>query len=383
MLAARAARAAVAAGPGDDAAWLDLARATLFQSRATWEADAGRGCPLLVYLRQAQIAAALVQAAIANPDGIGGHEALAGLYGERGFLDLAARHRREQVRLVRRTGPSPDESREAFAGRLDHLTAGLEELENAVQDAENRFLVRTHTLAGDPLARARAAADLGLAGRALVILTTSHADLYGAEGLRLLLELLVWTGQAADARALLDRPELRRNPDVLGNYVIPGGVQDGRPWSYALHAYDWFDLLQAAAAGRYATAAALAERLRDRLRAQEGGSRRGLTGEAAYQLASQAGSAAGPAGAWGLPFAARNRTGLLEAFSIVNLVAAARADLHALEGLLDLERGATAAAGEQFVAALRVYATDAAGARVRPGRPLAERYLAALREAGR
>ena len=82
---------------------------------------------------------------------------------------------------------------------------------------------------------------------------------------------------------------------------------------------------------------------------------------------------------WGLPFAARNRAGLLDAFAVVPVAAAARADLHALEGLLHLERGAADMAGEQFAAALHVYATDAA--RVRPGRPLAERYLAALRDA--
>jgi hypothetical protein len=383
VLAARSARAAVAAGPGDDAAWLTLAQATLFQSRATWEAQVGRPCPLLVHLRQAQIAAALVQAVIAHPNGAGGHEALAGLYGERGFLDLAVRHRREHHRLVRQAGPGPGEAPAAFADRLDRLTAGLIEAENALQDAENWFLIKTHGRAGDPLGRAQTAAGLGLTGRALEILTTSHADLYGIEGLRLLLELLTWAGQAADVRALLDRDELRRNPDALGNYVIPGGVQDGRPWSYAVHTYDWYDLLQSAAAGRYGAAVGAADRLRARLRAQEGGSRRMLAPQAAHQLVSQAGMVAGPGAAWHLPFAVRNRAGLLDVFAIVNLAAAARADLHVIEGLLHLERGTTGAAGQQFATAVRVYTTDAAAGRIHPGRPLAERYLAELQNAGR
>ena len=165
--------------------------------------------------------------------------------------------------------------------------------------------------------------------------------------------------------------------------MIPGGVQDGRPWSYALHAYDWFELLQSAAAGRYLEAVGAADRLRARLRAQEGGSRRMLAPQAALQIVSQAGSAAGPGGVWHLPFAAKNRAGLLETFAIVNLAAAARADLHAIEGLLHLERGTTGAAGQQFAAAVRAYTTDAAAGRVHPGRPLAERYLAALREAAK
>jgi len=66
----------------------------------------------------------------------------------------------------------------------------------------------------------------------------------------------------------------------------------------------------------------------------------------------------------------------------VQWLAAERADLHAIEGLLHLERGATDAAAEQFGTAATVYA-DAAGAPAAPGRPLAERYLAAIRAAGR
>src|SRR5262249_51163582 len=101
LLAVRAGRTAVAAGSADDAAWLSLARACLYLPRATWEADAGRAFPLLSYVRQVQAASALVQAVVAHPENPGGHEALAGLYGERGFLDLSVRHRRAQVQLVR------------------------------------------------------------------------------------------------------------------------------------------------------------------------------------------------------------------------------------------------------------------------------------------
>jgi hypothetical protein len=382
VLAARAARIAVAASPADEGAWIHLARAYLFQSRATWEAEAGRGFPLFAHLRQIQAAAALLQAVVANPDGAGGHEALAGLFGERGFLDLAVRHRRELVRLTRSAGPAPGEPAETFADRLARLTAALEEAENALQDAENRFLVRTYGMAGDPLGRARIAAGLGLPARAVDILTTSHADLYGAEGLRLLLEMLLWTGQAADARALLDRDEIRRYPDALGTHDVAGVMHEARPWAYRLPAYDWFDLCQSAAAGRYAAAAAAAERLRARLRAEEVGARGPTTRAAIHKLASEAGLAAGPGGVWGLPYAAWDRRGVADVYRLVQWLAAERADLHAIEGLLHLERGATDAAAEQFGTAATVYA-DAAGAPAAPGRPLAERYLAAIRAAGR
>jgi hypothetical protein len=382
ILAARAARSAVSASPGDDGAWVHIARACLFQSRATWEADVGRGFPLLLHLRQAQVAAALAQAVIENPEGAGGHEALAGLYGERHFLDLAASHRREQIRLTRSAGPGPGETAEAFADRLARLTAMLDETENALQDAENRFLVQTYGMAGDPLGRARIAAGLGLPARAIDILTMSHADLYGAEGLRLLLEMLMWTGQAADSRALLERDEIRRNPESLGFHEIPGGTQDGRAWGYRLHAYDWFDLCQSAAAGRYAAAVAAAGRLRDRLQAQENGARGPTTRAAVHKLASQAGIPAGPGAVWGLPYATWDRQGVADFYALVQWLAVERGDLHAIEGLLHLERGSTEAAADEFGTAVRVY-SGAAGAPAVPGRPLAERYLTAIRESGR
>src|SRR5205085_7697810 len=120
-----------------------------------------------------------------------------------------------------------------------------------VQDAENLYLVRTYGLAGEPLNRARIARDLGLAGKAIDVLMRSHPDLYGVAGLKLLLDLLLGTGQADSAGVLLDREELVRNPAALEFYALPAPPTDGRRWAYQLPAYDWFDFAQAAAAGRY------------------------------------------------------------------------------------------------------------------------------------
>lgn len=380
LLAARAARTAVAASPADDTAWLWLAQATLFQAKATWEAEVGRGFPLLVHLRQAQMAAALVQAVVANPESVRGHEALANLYAERGFDDLAVRHLRERLRLTRQARPGPGDPPEAYENRLNQLTTGLEEAEHALQDAENRFLILTHGAAGDPLARARAAARLRMPGRAIEILTTSHPDLYGAEGLRLLLELLVWTGQAADARALLERDEVRRNPDWLGAHEIGGGEVQGRPWAYYFPAHDWFDLLAAAAAGRYVVAAGAVERLRARLQAQEGGSRRPTGLAAAGLLVKQAGLGAAPGTGWGLLWGNVQLRTFADFATYHDMLAAQRADLHVVEALLHLERGATEAAADQLDAATRVY-TEAGAAPVQPARPLADRYRGAIKAA--
>ena len=43
----------------------------------------------------------------------------------------------------------------------------VEQTRGVVQDSENRFVVRSQSLAADPLARARLALELGLAGKAL------------------------------------------------------------------------------------------------------------------------------------------------------------------------------------------------------------------------
>ena len=383
LLAVRSARSAVAAGPADDDAWRTLAQAYLVLSRTSWEADVSRGFPFAGFLRQVQVAAALVQAVTAYPEDATGHEALAGLYRERGFFDLTFRHRQIQVRLIRRRGPLPGETREAFADRLAQWTKVLDAAEDEMQDSENRLAIQTHGLAGDPLARARAAVRLGLVGRAIDTLMTSHPDLYGTDGVRLLIELLVWTGRSAEARALLDRTELRRAKGGLGTYEIPGDRNPVHPWAYRLPAYDWFDLCAAAAAGNYVAAQAAAERLRTALQAQEEGSRRPVVPAAARLMASQAAAAALPQAGWGLPYAVHMQGQFADVFANLDFLAVERADLHTLEGLLHLERGAADAATEQFALAVRLYATGTGTARVRPGRALAERMLAALREAGR
>jgi hypothetical protein len=295
---------------------------------------------------------------------------------------MAVPHRRAQLRLARQAGPGLGETKAAFDERLSALTSDLEEMENELQDAENRFVVQTHGKAGEPLLRARIAFGLGMPGKAIETLAGSNADLYGVEGLRLLLELLIWTGQAADARSLLDRAELKRNPDGLGSYDIPGGAANGRPWGYRLHAYDWFDLCQSAAAGRYVAAAGAAERLRTRLRAQEEIARRNLQRGAAFALASEAMLPASPPAGWRMLYPAREHERLTDFAINVDFLAAARGDLHTLEGLLRLERGDLAAA-EQFATAGQVYSREARAAPVRPGQALAERYLIAIRGATR
>jgi tetratricopeptide (TPR) repeat protein len=383
LLAVRAARRAVAADPTDANAWFVLGNAYLALDRTTAEAfpqGQGPGSGLLAEVRYVQTVTALVQAVILEPDLAAGHGILARLFQERGYLDLALRHRRAELELARRAGPLPGEDGEAFAGRLEGLEEALREIEATVMTAENRFVVHSDTLAADPLARARLAVSLGLAGKALdEVLLRSHPDLYGIEGLRLLLELLLRTGRAADARDLLDREELQGNPDSLGAYDLPGRSRDGRHWTYRFPACVWFDLCQAAAAGDYNRASGVLQALRERLKQGAGPLRDRLVPALAGRLTAEVGMGAAPEAILYRLFVRLDRDPLVGLLGQSQFIPVERADLHVLEGMLLLERGLPARAGEHFGLALETYRRAADTVAALPGLPLALHYRARVR----
>src|SRR4029077_5217739 len=126
------------------------------------------------------IITALTQAVTLNPKLAYAHEELARLYSEMKYDDLALRHRDAFLALIRKAGRSPREEPGAFAQRIERLEQSVDLLRNRVQDSENRFAVRTQSLKGDPLARARIAVEFGLVGKAIDdVLLRSHQDLYG------------------------------------------------------------------------------------------------------------------------------------------------------------------------------------------------------------
>ncbi|HEY3789680.1 MAG TPA: hypothetical protein VGL71_12540, partial [Urbifossiella sp.] len=341
LLAIRAARMGIALHPRSDEAWVALARAYLHLGRSTWEAEAGIQFTLRHSLHHIQIAGALQQAATINPDSIAAHDLLARTFGEQRFLDLELHHRRESLRLAKRTGPLPGETPADLDARLARLAEAADQLERAVQDNENRFLVHTHSLAGNPLERALIARNLGLANTALDTLLKSHPDLYGVEGVSLLVDLLLQTGRIAEARILLDREELRRNPDALKSHNIPGGTKNGRSWSYGLPAYHWYDFCQCAAAGQYERAEAALERLLARLAREERNGAAPLNALLAFQVIGEFGLSGNAI----VRLQAQVKRGMiLERIKQLRFVSAERADLHVLGGLLQLERGDPAAA---------------------------------------
>jgi hypothetical protein len=375
LLAVRAARRAIAIQPEDSRAWLVLGQAHLALGRTTTEASVDARLPLLATVRYIQTVTALEQAVAFDPDLGAAHETLALLFGERGYLDLALRHRAEQLRLERRAGPLPGEDKDAFASRIEHLEGAVEEMRREVEDNENRFAVATASLAGEPLKRAYIALQNGLTGKAIDdVLLRSHSDLYGVEGIRLLLELLLATGRARDARVLLDRRELQENPAGLGDFILPAGHR----WGYRFGAIDWFDLCQSAAAGATDRAVAALDRLRRPLEV-------GLDADLARLKRRLPGLYAGEVGLGVVPGAFLSRLVALlireqDRLRLFQdeLLLVEQADLNVVEGMLLLEAGLPGPAGKSFRKSLPLYGRAEETELGLPGRALARRYLERL-----
>jgi hypothetical protein len=382
LLAVRAARVGIEIDSNDPVAWLVLGGGYILLGERTWEREAGADLSLLESVRLLQATGALTQAVLLSPDSLPAHQTLARVFLRQNVLDLAHRHAAVAARLVRRSGAMIMESAEDFSERAARADALVDALLGSVQEAQNRFLVRTANLAGDPLARARAAAELGLKQQAIDVLLASHPDLYGASGVGLLAELLLQTGQVEECRALLDRTELRRNPNALGNYTLPRKPNpDGSRWPYQLPAYDWLDLCQCAAAGRYAGAQDAISRLCDRLAVREQSEMLVVTDTAAAVLGIEVGLGVPPAPVLTRLLNARDRVTIGATVAQTRSLAVTRADLLTIAGVLDLERGEPGTATVRFTDALGLYAAAPGFAVSKPGEPLAVRYDKAIRAA--
>src|SRR5262249_9074011 len=152
-----------------------------------------------------------------NPDLEVAHEELAELYGKHKYLDVALDHYRHKVRLTDRHGPREGETSAAFAARRKSEQDALGRLERRVHDQKNQYNLRSRPLSGEPLRRADLALELGLPRTALDdVLLRSGVLVFGGDGARLELELLLMLGRPHAVRDKMDEPELQRSKDKLG-----------------------------------------------------------------------------------------------------------------------------------------------------------------------
>ena len=375
LMAVRAARCGTEIDPTDSAAWLSLGRAYITLGVRTWEKEAGADLAPLEYVRFIQATGALSQASLLNPDSATTHDTLARLFAQRNILDLANRHARQTAYLVRRHGRFSGETAEAYDNRKDQSQSLADSLEGKTQDAENRYIIRTVGQTGDPLSRARTAAELGLVQKAIDVLLAAHPDLYGAVGVGMLAEWLLQTGQFAECRVLLDRNELRLHPEILGIYNLPRrSGSKANQGVYRLPAYVWLDFCQCAAAGRYRNALPILDLIGQQLFEEEqrlmGPLTKGATSFAAGEVGLAASTHPTLARLAGIP----SLLAINEFLARVMELSATRADLITLAGVLELERGNPNSARERFRTALGIYSIARSHELPRPGEPLAARY---------
>jgi hypothetical protein len=261
LLAIRAARRAVAANPEHASAWLRLGQAYLMLRNTTCERSAEGLLPPLSQLRQVQIVTALEQAVRLDPNLEAAHFELARLYGERNYLDQSLEHFREETRLAHQIGRRPGESAEQFSLRLEVHDKDLAKLEEQVQDLRKRYGAGSLGVQGDRRAQADLARKLGLPRLAVEeLLLSTPADVLGAPGIRLELDLLLALGRADEVRTILADKGLRASKHGLRYYDIvpPGSPAGASLYALPYHwpAYEWLHVLEAAALGDYTQARA-------------------------------------------------------------------------------------------------------------------------------
>jgi hypothetical protein len=250
-LAIRAARRGLALNPDDARTWLILGQSYFRLSHHTREQSRGRPLPLLQQVRQIQTVSALNQALtlgqeLANDNLVlaqQAHETLALVYREMELLDLWAQHEREFLRLAKLVGRLPREKPEDFKARLEDREKQLQALDAEIRKRSDDYELEA---ANKPVReQAGIARSKGLILKALDLLRKADAqDILATEGPQraadvalLQLSLMFALGQVEDVREGLDEGGLKNLLGMMPDLPIP--------------AYDWFEVLLAAASGDY------------------------------------------------------------------------------------------------------------------------------------
>ncbi len=252
-LAVRAARRSLAVNPDDPRTyfWLGQVYDTLW--RGTREHILAAELPQVAAVRRTQIAAALNNVLKLQPNPLmaqQAHELLAILYlnipparqgQEPPYLEMVAKHRREQLRIMQEMGPLRGEPAKDYGQRLEMLEKEVKALDTRVRRLENQYMVSAEN---KPLReRYQIAREKGLAETALNVLVNAPdpVELFDPArgGGRPLvdgaLELLLDMGRVEEARELLEPSEEKGDQQTMVTHV-------------------WYQVRRAAGAGDYAAA---------------------------------------------------------------------------------------------------------------------------------
>jgi hypothetical protein len=383
LLAVRLARRALAANPEDATAYLRLGQAYLALHYLTGERSPGKPLPLLTELRHVQIATALRQALLLDPDLETAHQLLANLYAERGYLDATLHHRREELRLARRAGPGRHPDGPGLDRRLEVLAKQVSDLEQAVQNREKSWAVASRTrTTPDPVTDAEAALRLGLVRTALdEVLLPAPQALLGGEGVRLEFLLALRLGRAEEVRGPLLAPESRQNKRNLGTLDVRTPGPAGYGPVYRVPAYDWLVLLLTAAAGDYDLAAEEVQDVAGQVGAQQDRNLRAVRQRLPAAVAAEVGMVSTPLPPLSWVPARIEREKGVQVLLLTEVLEGERAELNLLGGMLALERGLPRTAEDYLRTAVHQRTPDTGAGISIAGRPLAETYLRRIREA--
>jgi hypothetical protein len=385
LLAIRLARRALAANPEDAAAYLRLGQAYVALYHLTGEWSPNNHLALLAELRRIQIAVALHQALVLDPDLETAHQLLANLYAQHGYLDAALDHRRKENRLARRSGPQRHETASAFNQRLERLDQQVAGLERVVQDGQRTWAMGSRTgTTTDPLADAETALHLGLARSALdEVLSPAPAVLLGGRGVQLESRLELHFGRAEQLRSRLLAPENQEHKKNLGYLEIRAPQSPGYAPFYRLPAYDWLALILAATSGDYDLAEAQLREILAQVEIQHHRSLQIVQHRLPMTLASELGLYASPQPPLSRILRENEQEESVQFLLLARFLESEWADLNVLGGMLALERGRPQEAENYLTEALQQR-------RLRPGvgvafasRAFAETYLQRLQKAAR
>jgi tetratricopeptide (TPR) repeat protein len=228
-LALRAARRALAGDPEDGLTYFRLAQ--IYQRLRELPQERNLQGPALQVptLRRTQIAGALHNYLLLQPDGNFAWQAHMALYsmfeprpGQPGYIDAAVYHLRQALHKREAAGPLPGESHTKFKQALDQMNAGLTRLDGELESRLNRYEVNAAAKTG--LEKVKVALEMGLAETALTALGETDAEeaktSAGVAIVKQVTDVVLDLGRLDKARELL--PDLEGGPVMLedvGRYV--------------------------------------------------------------------------------------------------------------------------------------------------------------------
>lgn len=220
-LGARAARRALAVDPEDGFTYLRLGQTYQSLRNLPQERNLSSSALQLAAIRRTQIAGALHNYLLLQPDGdfaVQAHLALFRLYlpqqqnyasQQPKYIDAAVRHLRQALDKRTAEGPRPGESSAEFNQSLDQMSASLTQLDGELERRLNRYEVNAAAKTG--LEKVKVALEMGLSETALTALElASDVEISKPADLAIVkrvTDVVLDLGRLDKARELLPDPE--------------------------------------------------------------------------------------------------------------------------------------------------------------------------------